>query len=34
MSLLTTNSVSGVFDFLDETTWTWGSLFYRTTQTP
>jgi hypothetical protein len=34
MSLLTTNSASGVFDFLDETTWTWGSLFYRTTQAP
>jgi len=34
MSLLTTNSPSGVFDFLDETTWTWGSLFYRTTQAP
>ncbi len=33
-SLLTTNSASGVFDFLDKTTWTWGSLFYRTTQTP
>ncbi len=34
ISLLTTNSASGVFDFLDETTWTWERLFYRTTQAP